>query len=185
MGNERIEEVTNYSHVGITLNAFDKSGDRTRDMCSKGRNIMYSMTGIGVAHNGINPLVSTYLFNRICTPSMLHGSELWNTLTDTKITQLERTQCSVLKRIQGFSIRTRSNVVRGMVNQPTVEVLVDRRKLSLLHRLMTLDGGVLKRAFQYTIGIPLIGIHTRCVDRIPQIEPPWVCQHVLIWWSSS
>jgi len=162
MDDDIIEEVTHYCHVGITLSATGNSSERTNNMCVKSNNLICAMTGIGVKHFGINPLVCNFLWNRICIASMLHGSELWNDITAGEMKQLERAQCRALKKFQGMPIRTHGVIVRGMVHQPPIQSLIDIKKLMFLHKLMNMADCIhkqlfLKRAFEYIMGRNITG----------------------------
>ena len=134
LGSDDIEEVTHYCHVGITLCSYLSSNQRTVNMCAKGSNILSAMTGIGVKRNGINPIIGTLLWNKICVPSILHGSELWYDITKQETIKLERTQCRALKNIQGLPLRTHNYIVRGMVNQMSMMSMIECKKLAFLQK---------------------------------------------------
>ena len=145
MGTNNIEEVSHYCHVGITLCSFLSSKQRTISMCSKGSKILSAMTGIGVKRNGLNPIIGTFLWNKICLPSILHGSELWNDLSKIEMIQLERAQCRALKITQGLPLRTHNYIVRGMVNQMSVMSIIECKKLAFLQKVISMSPGFLHK----------------------------------------
>ena len=149
-----IEEVTQYCHVGITLSAVFNSRERTLGMCSKANTLLCAMTGIGVKRNGINPMASTFLWNRICI--------LWNNQTNTEKDQLERAQCRALKQVQGLPQRTHGIIVRGLVNQLPIQSIIDIKKCNFFHKLLSMSNCLhkcllLRRIYDYTLGRNITG----------------------------
>ena len=138
MGNNILEEVSHYCHVGITLCAYESSTQRTYDMCNKGNRILASLAVIGVKQNSLHPSVSTFLWNRICIPSVLHGSEIWYDMLQYELDSLEKSQCRALKQIQGLPLRTHNYIVRGLVGQMSMLSLINKKKLMFLEKLISL-----------------------------------------------
>ena len=153
---KRLEEVAHYRHVGIQLSATGTSKERTSAMCSKGTSTLSAMVGIGVKRDGIHPLVSTFLWNRLCLTSMLHGCEMWGTLTAQEMIQLERTQCRALKQIRGLPYRTHNVIVRGMLKQLSIQSIINIKKCMFFHKLLTMSDCIhkqllIKRAYDHIL----------------------------------
>ena len=135
-GDTVLEEVSTYTPVGISLCSYMSSVERTKHMCNKAWKLMAQMTQIGVRDSGFLPTVSLSLWRKLVLPSILHGCELWFNLTKTEIAMLEKTQCKILKLIQGFPKRTHNEVVRGMIGQNSILSCINERKMSFLQRLV-------------------------------------------------
>jgi len=80
MGNHVLEEVDHYDHLGVKLCAYDSSAERTNDACQKANRSLATLTACGTKANGLYPYVSSFLWNRLCIPAMLHGCEVWYAL---------------------------------------------------------------------------------------------------------
>ena len=158
----RLEEVPYYRHVGMQISATGTSKERTRTMCSKGTSVLSAMVGIGVKRDGTHPLVSTFLWNRLCLPSMLHGCEMCGTQTSQEMIQLERAQCRALKQIQGLPYRTHNVIVRGMVDQMPRQSIMDIKKCIFLHKLLTMKDCIhkqllIKRLYEHILSYGVTG----------------------------
>jgi hypothetical protein len=77
LGNHVLQEVSHYDHLGVKLCAYDSSRERTNDACQKGNRSLAALTPCGTKGNGLYPYVSSFLWNRLCIPAMLHGCEVW------------------------------------------------------------------------------------------------------------
>ena len=63
------------------------------------------MAGLGLHPGGINTLTAVCLYKKISIQIALYGAELWNTMSCIDITNLNRLQHFIVKKIQGFHIR--------------------------------------------------------------------------------
>ena len=61
LGNCEIEEVTHYSHLGVTLCSYDCSVACTHEMCGKAEHIMATLHSSGAQKGGLYPHVVAYL----------------------------------------------------------------------------------------------------------------------------
>jgi endonuclease/exonuclease/phosphatase family metal-dependent hydrolase len=148
MHNAKLEEVSHYSHVGITLCAYNSHKYRTDEMCLKGNCSFSGLIGAGVRSNGLYPDVSLSVWRTMCLPAMLYGSEVWYNLTKTEIYQLEKVQCRCLRKILGFPMRTHNALTRSVLSQTSIHGLIKERKLMFLHKLVSLDNAlVVKKLF--------------------------------------
>jgi hypothetical protein len=127
---------------------------RTVEMCNKGKASIAALAAVhvGARDKGLNPMVSSSLWQKVSLPSMLHGAELWTNLTVTEIDMLERTQKYAAKLIQGFHIRTHDEVARGLLGWKTIACGIDINKLLFLQKLISLDCSHLaKHVFLYRL----------------------------------
>ncbi len=145
LGAINIEEVDHYMHVRIELCSYMSSKDRTVTMCNRGNKILAGLTVIGVRTNNVIPTISLSLWRKLGLTSMLHGAETWCNISQTEITMLERTQCTILKAIQNFSLRTHNYVVRSVIGQCSILCCIDKAKLRFIKQLTTLNNDDLAR----------------------------------------
>ena len=96
------------------------------------------MIGYGVRPRALNPLTSASLYKKIVIPTALYGSELWNNLSKTDIIKVDRLQHYIVKRIQGFKTRTRSDMCESMLGLRKLSTEIDKRKLMFLHKILDL-----------------------------------------------
>jgi len=74
---------------------------------------------------------------------------------------LERAQCRALKKIQGLPIRTHDVIVRGMVQQHSIETIMDQKKLMFLLKLIEMENCIHKQLFLTRVYEYILGRHTQ------------------------
>lgn len=139
MGNHVLEEVDHYDHLGVKLCAYDSSAERTKDACQKANRSLATLTACGTKANGLYPYVSSFLWNRVCIPAMLHGCEVWYALCQRELNQLENTQCRTLRKVQMLPPRTHNAVARGLLGELNMQARIWLMKLQFLQRLVKTD----------------------------------------------
>jgi endonuclease/exonuclease/phosphatase family metal-dependent hydrolase len=148
LGDNVIEEVTHYNHLGVILCAYDSSTERTHEMCAKGERIMASLNSSGARPNGLYPHVVARLWNIIVCPSMLHGCEMWHDMSKNELDQLERSQSRIFRRIQDLPVRTHNVISRGLLGELSMASRIALIKLGFLQRLVaTKPNTIVKQIF--------------------------------------
>ena len=148
LGDKPVAEVTHYNHLGVMLCAYGSSAERTQVACNKGTKQLATLKPVGAVHSKLYPSTSALLWNSICIPAILHGSEVWYNTKQYEWDLLEKTQCRALRDVQGLSARTHNSIARGLIGQLSMRSLIYRMKLSFLQRLISLDTKTLvKRIF--------------------------------------
>ena len=137
-GNSRLPETTNAMHLGILQDSSLKLSHRIRERCQKAKNSFHAMIGYGVRPLALNPLTSVSLYKKIVIPTVLYGSELWNTMTKADTDSVNRLQHYIVKRIQGFKTRTRSDMCESMLGLRKLCTEIDKRKLMFLYKILDL-----------------------------------------------
>ncbi|CAG2253602.1 MIZ1 [Mytilus edulis] len=127
--------VTSAKHVGILLNCKFRSMDQTLNACRVLRSTALSVLNSGIHPSILNPLTCSKIILQICYSKALYGCELWNNLTQTELTMLERSHRFVCKIIQGLPKRTRSDKCTSLLGWFSVESIINRCKLGRLCRL--------------------------------------------------
>ena len=80
----------------------------------------------------LNPLTCIKLYRSVVLPKALYGCESWSNLSDSTTTQLERAHRFCIKFMQGFGLRTRTDI--SPLNQRLI-----LKKLSMLGQLCRND----------------------------------------------
>ena len=150
MGTREIEEVSHITHVGTKICAYANNNERISDICRKGYSLLSGLTAIGMKSCYLSPTTCCFLWQRVCLSSMLFSCEVWGHLLKHQISDLEKVQKCVAKRIQGFHWRTHDEIARGMLGMYTMESYIDKKKLMYVHKLATLNGDdMCKSVFMY------------------------------------
>ena len=108
-------------------------------MAQRGFSSYGILKSAGCHINGLSPLTCSTLWQRMSTPSMLYGAELWAGLTKTELDILERVQRKIGKSIQGLHRRTHNEIVRGLLGWLPIQAQIDLLKLNFVFKLMSLD----------------------------------------------
>ena len=87
----------------------------------------------------LNPLTCIKIYNSVVLPKALYGCESWSQLSVSNIIHLERAHRFCIKYMQGFGIRTRTDVALGLLGVLPLESEVDFKKLNLLGQLCRND----------------------------------------------
>ena len=132
-------------HLGMLQSSNGKVKEKILERCQKAKNAYYAISGMGVRSQGLNQVTAASIYKRIVMPVALYGSELWNDMTKTDITTLNRLQHFVAKTIQGFHKRTRSDMCESMLGLFRLSSEVDKRKLQFLHKILSLPNHTISK----------------------------------------
>ena len=69
LGGSSVCETESFVHLGIQINAYLDTTNKVKEMCKKGKGTYFSLTHVGVKPNGLNPLTSANIWNKIGLPS--------------------------------------------------------------------------------------------------------------------
>ena len=107
------------------------------------------------------------LYQKIVIPTILCGSEIWNHLSAAELDKVNRTQRRIVKNIQGFPLRTRTDICESMLGLHPLSTEIVKRKLMFLHKIMSLSADTIpsqiffRSLFLYVRdGNRLIWLHT-------------------------
>ena len=113
------------------------------------------MADLGLRPEVLNPLTPVRLYITVIIPILLYGCELWNNMSRTDSIKLSQLRHFITKKIQGFHIRARSDMVESMLGLNRITALVDKRKLMFLFKILNLDNSsicqqiFLRKLFHY------------------------------------
>ena len=94
---------------------------------------------LGARSGSMSPICDVGLWRVIGIPTCLYGCELWNALTATEISILERVQRYAAKCIQGLAANTRTEAAIGNIGLWEMEEYIDKAKLIYFGRLCKLN----------------------------------------------
>ena len=133
IGSATISEQDEVHHLGILRSVHSSTISRTNERASSG-------TRFGCLH----PSTSLKLYNVVCLPIMLFGSEIWNS-TKTEVLMLERVHRKILRTIQGFPLRCPASGLRGLAGSMDIQSYISQRNLSFIFSIISLQPDVLVR----------------------------------------
>ncbi|CAG2221398.1 unnamed protein product [Mytilus edulis] len=108
LGDKSVNISTETKHLGILRTVDLSPSTDIQHSCRKGRNAYFAIAGTGSCL--LNPLTVCGLYNKIVIPAVLYGCELWNGIKPKDLRCLETFQHFIVKHIQGFPKRTRSDM---------------------------------------------------------------------------
>ncbi|PJE78122.1 hypothetical protein CI610_02944 [invertebrate metagenome] len=130
--------VSEITHVGILLNDKHNSIERTKQACTKLKSGTMALLRSGVHQCALNPLTIAKILKIKVYPSALYGCELW-VLSNTELLMLERAQHFIVKSIQGFGKRTRTDMCTSLIGWLSIEAYIDIKKLLYLGRICRMN----------------------------------------------
>ena len=154
-GDSYIQQSDAAVHLGIRQDSNLSLSNRISERCQKAKNAFYAMVDLGLRPEVFNPLTSVRLYITVIIPSLLYGCELWNNMSRTDPVKLSQLQHFITKKIQGFHVRARSDMVESALGLNRITALVDKRKLMFLFKILNLDNSsickqiFLRKLFHY------------------------------------
>ena len=121
LGNKTVMEVSDCVHLGIIQDKFCQSSKRTIAAVQKLKSTLMSILGPGIQPAGFNPISSFKLYQSVCIPAALYGSEIWDSPSEKERMMLERAHRFCLKRMQGFARTTRTAVAQAMIGSLSIQ----------------------------------------------------------------
>ena len=120
------------------LNNNFNSIERTVRACNNIKSGVMCLVKSGAHPCALNPLTVCKIIKSKVYPSALYGCQLW-CLQKSEYLMLERAQRFILKSIQGFHKRTRTDMCTGLLGWWSIEAYIDTKKLLFFGRLCNLD----------------------------------------------
>ena len=105
LGSDKVNEKSDYDHVGVKNCLFGNYTIRTEDRISRGRRAFNAVTSIGIKNKGVCMSVCTTIFWAIIMPNVTYGSELW-VLGGNETELLRKFQRYVGRKCQRFPNRS-------------------------------------------------------------------------------
>lgn len=143
-------------HVGVLLNGRNNNVERTERTCVKLKCGVMSLIRSGAHPCALNPLTIAKIVKCKVYPSALYGCELWQ-LKQSEIYMLEKAQNFIVKSMQGFNFRTRTDMCTSLIGWFSIEAYISVKKMLFLGRICRMDVGYLtreifiKRLFEFNL----------------------------------
>ena len=118
MGQQQIEIVDQYTHLGITCDKYLPTHLLIQEACRRLRGTFLSICNSGIHPENLNPLTSRTIYKSVVIPKALYGCEMWSILSNTDIAKLEGHIC--LKYMQRFSPNTSNQFTHSVINMGTI-----------------------------------------------------------------
>jgi hypothetical protein len=117
-----------------------------------------------VSHKFRNkPCVLVKLYKSVVLPTVLYGYEMWNNLKSVDLTNLNRFQHFIVKRIQNLRTCTRSDMCQSLHGIHPISSYIDTRKLLFLQKLCSLDDNFLTKRIFMTRLFSYFADNSRCL----------------------
>ncbi len=138
MGPHKLKEVDEYCHLGV-LHQIDKNNSiRTDKHVGKAKKELNAMSVIGICPGGLDPLVGTKLYWRVCIPTLLYGCEVW-VCQAQDVEKLELYHRQAAKRIQWLPQIASNNAVLATLGWIQASTEIEKRKLMFLGSMCRME----------------------------------------------
>ena len=165
LNDNTLKDTNEWIHLGLNQNKLTNSTFDIGETVDKIRRTYFGIAECGAHDQYCCPTVSVKLYKSIVLPRCLYGSELWNSLSKTEICKLEVIHRYCVKRIQGFHIRTRTDIALGML-----ESMIDQRKLTFLGIMCRLvNNSSAKYLFMYRLSYAMNFLNNNMTGFFPDI----------------
>ena len=162
-GDSEIPTSNSTVYAGVTFSNNHSESLRTDNACIKARKIFHSLHDLGLKQNGIHPLSCVLIWNRVILPSALYGVELWGTLSDKNIENLEKTQRQFVRYIMGFDKTSPTEATTSVLGLLSVSSYIDKHRLMFLGRLCCSEVDLLhKDIFTNSVAEYVLGFSNIC-----------------------
>ena len=162
MGNYVINETAEIVHLVLLSNTYCDSKSIVQNSSKTLRRTFFGISKYGLNVNGFNPINRGKIYKSVVLPKAFIWTELIP-FSNNDMILLERSHRLCLKRIQGMHMRSRTNVVLGLMSCLPIESEIEKRKLNLFGQFCTLvnDSAAktmfLIRLCSYMSGVSTIG----------------------------
>ena len=140
-------------HLGIKRTTRKECDINIEDRIKSARRTKYALMNSGLhGTNGLNPKISVTIYKSYVLPRLLYGLEVL-TLTKAQMELLEKFHKETLRSIQSFSKRTAIPAIYLLLGVLPVEGEIHRKKLTLLHAILSCDNSKLKEILKRQISV--------------------------------
>ena len=137
-----IQESNEYHHLGVLRSVNPSSLSRTAERCTSGRIAFFALNAVGSRFGCLHPVTSYRLYQALCLPITLYGSELWS-ISKTELLMLERVHSKILRTIQGLPTRCPLTALRNLLGSRSISSFIAQRQLAFINSIATMDSSAL------------------------------------------
>ena len=130
-----LENVDKLEILGNVFNRAGSSSDHVAKRSQKCKQSFYSLSPAGMLYPGSGADVQSYLFKRICQPTLTYGLDCM-TLSNSDLKKVDSEQGKLIKQSLGLSKRSHNSEVSVALNVKKVGDIVPRNRASLFHRIL-------------------------------------------------
>lgn len=153
LGSQHIPRAKKVKYAGVTFSQSMKNNDRIVYSFDKAKRVTNSLYSIGLNANGMNPIVSVKVWERVILPSALYGSELWFNMSHQGLESMEKIQRYFARRVQGFPQRSPIGSTISCMGMISMEARIDKQKLVFLGRMCRTSANLTaKKVFLWAVG---------------------------------
>lgn len=135
IGPDALQEKEEYVHLGILCHKYSNSSVSVKHLDRKLRGQFFGLIKEGLHVNGLNPMTSLKIYKSIVIPRSLFGCAFLQSLSDRDLIVLERSHRLCLKQIQGLHIRSRTDIVLGLLGALPIQAEIEKQKLTFFGQL--------------------------------------------------
>ena len=103
--------------------------------CNKSRQQVCALKSAGLNSNGISPIACVKIWQRVILATAMYGCEIWTTISDSCIEDLEKSQRHFARTVQNLNITSPSDTTIYNLGLFSMEGHIDKCRLLLLGRL--------------------------------------------------
>ncbi len=169
LGENSIQEVSEYTHLGIICDRYMSSGRVIQEAATKLRGTLLSVLNNGLHPACMNPLTLRTIYNSVVIPKSLYGAELWNSFSVSDLSRLEIAHRFCVKYIQNLNMHTSTDFALVTLNMTSIETIIDYKKLQFLGQLCNLPCKFLaKSVFTHRL-VRFLNMHKQHAGSVPDI----------------
>ena len=144
LGGQPVIEVDEQHHQGIITSVFNTTVHNTSERCSSCRSAFYALNSVGSRFGSLHPVTSSRLYQSLCLPILLYGSEI-SVLTKSEVIMMERVHNKILRSVQGIPIRYKISSLSSLIGCLSIKDLIMHHRLSFIISLVNLEEDCLAR----------------------------------------
>ncbi|KAK3097410.1 hypothetical protein FSP39_009406 [Pinctada imbricata] len=145
LGQQAVPIGTQTTFAGSLFSISSVKTLRIEKASAKAKQLFHSLYDMGLRKDGMNPLCSMKIWERIILPSAMYSVEIWGNIQAPEMEILERTQRYFVKRILGLTKTTPKEATCSLLGAVSLESYIDKLKLMFVGRLCNADIGLLHK----------------------------------------
>ena len=131
LGESFLREVDEQHHLGMLRSVANSTVSHLNERATAARSVFFALNSVGPCFGCLHPLTSLKLYQSLCLPLLLYGSELW-CITKTELMFLERVHRKILRTMQDLPTRCPSSSLTTLMGMQSVDTLIQQRSLGFV-----------------------------------------------------